>query len=205
MKSIVLATLIILSVYIFKKVIDYISTYYDPIKITEKEKIIMIVFSVIFIDWLLIKFNIGLLFIFYYITILYLLITAFIDFKTQYIYTILNIFMACNSIAYLIYLYLNNQDVLVPLYAILVTSIICGASSILKIWNWGDTEVFIVISPIIATTSISHLYINFALAISLAGLTNLLISILKRFKRSHRQAFAPYIAAASILMIFFIN
>lgn len=216
MRSIFLALFVTLALCIFKFTINYISSRVDEkIFFNKKEKLLILILHIAIIDIFLRKYDISIFFFYCYFISIYLLITAFIDFKTQYVYNFLNVIMGVISITYVIYSYMINGTFSMGIYSVLITIAISVLLSILKVWNWGDTEIFIVISPIIARYSILYIYINFSISIILLGSISIIKGLIKlikspknsskdlleSFTKPTRKAFAPYIAISSVITI----
>jgi len=201
MNLLIIAILTVLANYIFKKVIEFIRVQDENLTLKTKEKVVIIISYLIFISLFLIKYRTS-EFVFYYLTILYLVITAFIDFKTSDVYKIINIFMGINSIVYLLYLLSLNVDITENIGGILVTTILGIIFTKLDVWAWGDSEIFIVIAPFIATHGYIYILINFFISLVLSGIVNILRSIFTGFRLPTRQSFAPYITVSSLLVMF---
>ena len=202
MRILIILILTILANYIFKKVIEFINSKDENIVLRKRDKIIIISSYLIFITMFLIKYSSSLIFVFYYLTILYLIITAFIDFKTQYVYCILNIYMGINSAISLLYLLITNVDITPNISGVLITCIVSIILSRLDVWGWGDTEIFMVISPIVATGGAIYIIWNFIISMVLSSVINISNMLFKGFKMPLRQAFAPYITVSSLLIMF---
>lgn len=194
----------ILAIFIFKKVIFFINENDLEVDLNLKkiDKNFILLAYFIFISMFFYKYKLSIAFVFYYITIVYLIITAYIDFKTRYIYTIINVFFGIISFLFLMYLISINIDIRDSIRGIFLTVIISVLFSKLKVWNWGDTEMFIVIAPIIATGGSIYILFNFFISMILSSISAIITFIFKGFKMQSRQAFAPYIAISSLILLF---
>ena len=100
------------------------------------------------------------------------------------------------------YLISINVDIRDSIEGLFLTVIISVLFYKLKVWNWGDTEMFIVIAPIIATGGSIYILFNFFISMILSSIAAIINFILKGFKMQSRQAFAPYIAISSLIILF---
>ena len=191
----------LISILFFHLIIKYVSKNDTEIKVS---KIVYIILTSIYLIFIYIFINIygfSIEFIFKYIVLVYLVATAFIDFKTQYVYCFFNRFMGLVAILYIIYLNSHNFIIKENIEGILIAIIISLIFSFLKIWGEGDSEIFIVVSPFIAVYGLEYIIANFVLSMALSAIFNLIGLIAKKVDIKSSIAFAPYIATSSLLIL----
>lgn len=190
-----------ISIAFFYLVIKYIRLRDNEIEVNNVEYIIItsIYIFLIYIFFSIYGFSIE--FTFKYLVLLYLVITAFIDFKTQYVYCFLNRVMGGIAVVYIIYLINSNVLAIEEMEGIFIAIGIAIVFSLFKVWGEGDSEIFIVISPFIAIYGIEYIIMNFILAMALSGAFNLIALTAKKVKITYQIAFAPYIAISSLLIL----
>jgi prepilin signal peptidase PulO-like enzyme (type II secretory pathway) len=199
MKFIVNFVLMIIASYTSYKVIRFLNDKGEDININNKSILKLSIIYYVYTHILINLYGFSWLFIFYYLTSIYLVVTAYIDFRTKHVYCLLNIVMGIISIIYLIYLIINGIDISKPLIGIVLTLLISILFSKLDIWAWGDSEILIAISPIISL-NINPIF-NIMLAIALSGIISIVQLFKTKFKLDSRQAFAPYIMLSSLITL----
>lgn len=191
----------LISTVFFYLIINYIKLNDKEIKV-KKEEYILILFIYMICVYTFIKiYGISIMLAFRYLVLNYLVITAFIDLKTKYVYCFLNRIMGCISVAYILYLGSKNILLFDDVIAMLMGVSIALLFGFLKIWGEGDSEIFIVISPFIATYGTQYIIVNFIIAMSLSAIFNLIAITIKKLNLESQVAFAPYIAISSLLIL----
>jgi prepilin signal peptidase PulO-like enzyme (type II secretory pathway) len=161
--------------------------------------IILISTTLIYLKY---KFTIDFLFIFY--LSIYLIICAYVDKKTMYVYSIFNYFTIIISLIYLISTY-NNVYVTKIIIDVIIYIIFSTLMSKLKIYGNGDNEIFIAISLFIAIkfsiNPLEALLVNVIIANIVTIILNYKNINIKKMKLNSRIAFAPSIAISTMIMI----
>lgn len=182
------------------KIIDFINNKdNEKIEVKKHSKIIISTLTSIFVVCLFLKYNLTINFIKYLLLLIYLTITGYIDYKTQNVYTFLSsAYMIIGIIFFLINVYMGVSYFYIE--GIFITAIIAVILSLFKIINWGDTEVFIVIS-IFLGGFVSVINIFFSIAIS--GFEILYLLITKKITIKDQIALCHHIAISTCLLMLF--
>lgn len=151
-------------------------------------------------------------FFYFYILLIYLLITAYIDYKTTDIYSFLNYIMLGISFSFILLNWLNGNSIKPMIVSFISVSLISVLFSLLRVWGWGDTEMLISISGMVGIKgSIIFDTISIPIGIFIMIFSTLILCIisiikilLKRNKINDRVAFAPYIALSTMFIIIFL-
>ncbi len=200
LKLISVLLLSIFFIYNSFRVIEFINSK-DDIKITDKRlnrAIISILFS-LFIGILYIKYGLSIAFIKYFLLMVYLTVTGYIDHCSRNVYTFISYaFLAIGAGFMGVHLYYGASLIT---YLIVISSIllICLNIAVLGFIGWGDVEVFI-ITAIYIGSFIS--LINIFLAFSLAGISAAYRLLIRRIKVGDRGALCPYIAISTSIILF---
>lgn len=191
----------LISIVFFHLIINYINLNDKEIKVNKEEYILILFIYMICIYTFIKIYGISIMLSFRYLVLNYLVITAFIDLKTKYVYCFLNRIMGCISVAYILYLASKNILLFDDVVAMLMGVSIAIIFGFLKIWGEGDSEIFIVIAPFIATYGTQYIIVNFIIAMSLSAIFNLIAITIKKLNLESQVAFAPYIAISSLLIL----
>lgn len=182
------------------RVIEFINSK-DDTKITDKRlsrAIISILFS-LFIGILYIKYGLSMAFIKYFLLMVYLTVTGYIDHYSRNVYTFISFaFFTIGAVFMGIDLYYGGS---LTTYFIIFSSILvmCLNIAILGFMGWGDAEVFIITALYIGSF-IS--LINIFVAFSLAGIVASYRLITRKVKTGDRGALCPYIAVSTSILLF---
>jgi prepilin signal peptidase PulO-like enzyme (type II secretory pathway) len=201
---IVIIVFAIIGIAAFFGAIKFITLNDQTIKLRmEKEigimLIILISTTIIYLKY---KFTIDFLFIFY--LSIYLIICAYVDKKTMYVYSMFNYLTMIISLTYFItnnnYVYVTKITIDVIIY--IVFSIIMTK---LKIYGSGDNEIFIAISLFIAIKFSMNPLEALLLNVIIANIVTIMLNFkhinLRKMKLNSRIAFAPSIAISTMIMI----
>lgn len=173
----------------------------DDIKITDKKlnRVIISIIASLFIGILYIKYSLSIVFLKYFLLMIYLTITGYIDHYTKNVYAFISYaFLAIGLIFMGVNLY-NGADIFSCLIIISSILIICLNIAILGLMGWGDVEVFVIIALYIGSfVSIMNIFIAF----SLAGIVAAYRLITKKIKIGDRGALCPYIAISTCIILF---
>lgn len=158
------------------------------------------------------RYNNSIEFYYFYTLFIYLIITAYIDYKTTDIYDFLNYIMLGISILFIVMNYIIGNDIKPLIHSIIYVGIISLIMSFFRVWGGGDTEMFIAISGIIGVKGYVYLgfqpitmgLVNVFLATMVLSVISLVNILIGRYELSRRVAFAPYIAFSSIFIVLFL-
>ncbi len=198
----------ILGVISVIKVIDIISRAdnEERLKLNSKAKRTL-GFLVFFSTFLIyFKYENSVEFLFYFYLSIYLIITAYIDYKTKKVYCTLNIITIFIAVIFMIYHICIGVDISYIIISVVIYSCF-SLLNLFKCYGDGDKEIYIAIGYFVASLN----YAEFPLTILMI---NMLISdliliifnakgLITRFKEviKTKDAFAPAIAIATILTI----
>lgn len=202
----------VIAIMIFKLAISFI----NKIRVKEEEEVIKLnnnrkfeVLMLIVIALINFKFK-GIDLIFIYILTIYLIITAYIDFKTKYVYSILNIITGCLGIIYLIIKCSTISELINSSIYIGIFTLITFIFTKFNAYGAGDNDIYIVISLFLYKSSygifnleimlINILFSNI-IAIILVVLTNITKIEWKKLKFKDEIAFAPSISIATLILM----
>lgn len=176
----------------------------DKENIIIKKEIGVIFIILISTTLLYLKYKLKIDFFFLFYLSIYLIICAYIDYKTMYVYSIFNYLTIIISIVYLVSKYneINFINVVINVIIFIAYSIIM---SIFKVYGGGDNELFIATSVYIAINSkifpLEALFLNMILANLIMIITNIKNFNIKKMKLKRKIAFAPSIAMATMILL----
>lgn len=158
------------------------------------------------------RYNNSIEFYYFYALFIYLIITAYIDYKTTDIYNFLNYIMLVISLLFIVMNYIMGNDIKPLIHSIIYVGAISLIMSFFRAWGGGDTEMFIAISGIIGVKGYVYLgfqpitigLVNVFLATMILSVVSLVNILIRRYELSRRVAFAPYIAFSSMFIILFL-
>ncbi|ERI90700.1 hypothetical protein HMPREF1982_03738 [Clostridiales bacterium oral taxon 876 str. F0540] len=200
LKLISMSLISLFFIYNSFRVIEFINSK-DNTKIIDKRAnraIISILFS-LFIGFLYIKYGLSIIFIKYFLLMVYLTVTGYIDHYSKNVYTFISFaFLAIGVVFMGADLYYGAS---LTTYVIIISSILvmCLNIAILGFMGWGDAEVFIITALYIGSF-IS--LINIFVAFSLAGIVASYRLITRKVKTGDRGALCPYIAVSTSILLF---
>lgn len=206
MKYLLLLT-IILSMYSFlskinKDIIKYINKNENNV-ITTKKLYLFNLLTSIFLICLFLKYEKSLFIIRYFILMFFLNITAFIDYKTKYIYDFINVIFGLIGIIFML-IDILKYNILTTLFSVILVFFITFMLSKLNFIGRGDIDVFIIVCMYIGNyNSILNIFLAIALSGSIA-----LKSIFKLdFKKiaKERVALCPFILISTFIILFLQN
>lgn len=151
-------------------------------------------------------------FYYFYILLIYLVITAYIDYKTTDIYSFLNYIMFGISCLFILMNWLKGNPIKPMIVSLILVSLISVIFSLLNAWGWGDTEMLIAISSMVGikgyiffdTIPIPVAIFVIVFSTFILGVISIIKILLKRNKVNDRVAFAPYIAISTMLIMIFL-
>ena len=200
---VIIFSLSILGMIIFKMLLNLIERC-DGIEINKNRKIDVVIFITTSIFYF--KFGFSLNFFFLNLLSYYLIISAFIDYKTMFVYSLFNYFMILMSFIFLVMSYVFNGYRL-EINTIIISLIFMIANIIFSkigAYGNGDTEVYVVLtfffSIICKENLLELLLIDMLLANVLAIILNIKKFDFKKLKFKRKVAFVPYIALATIIL-----
>lgn len=163
----------------------------------------VIIFSTLIIY---LKYGLTLNFIFIFYLSIYLIVCAYIDFKTMFVYSIFNFITIVISIIYLyLTLEITNFGITNLIINVIIYMVFSFALSKFNVYGEGDSEIFIAISIFIAIKYnvfiIETLLINMVLSNIVAIFMNLKNIDFKKMKLKNRIAFAPCIAISTMILL----
>jgi len=180
----------------------------EKLKMNNKEKgiLVLMVFLSTFLIYHKYKFSVE--FIFYFYLSIYLIITAYIDYKIKKVYCILNILTIFVALIFMMYHLYMGIDISYIIISVIIYSCFSCLLRIFKFYGGGDNEIYIAIGYFVASLSYSHLPLTtLMINMLVSNLVLILINVkglIKNFKEvsKRKDAFAPAIAIATILIIF---
>lgn len=189
------------------------------INFIKRDKILIFISFFIILRFIKI-YNVGLLEFIYSLFAIYLIITAYIDLKTLYIYSIVNrVFLIIVAIAFLFTMDSINMKVF--LIGIGAGVIIWGVNKFFSFMGSGDIDIIFISTLVLSTKNIlmieeySIIYqflfnpitIMISFSIFLGGLFYLLKIItngLRILKENKEMAFSPFLAVSSFFVLIFL-
>lgn len=148
-------------------------------------------------------------FYYFYVLSIYLVITAYIDYKTTDIYSFLNYIMFGISCSFILVNWIEGNPINPMIVSLILVSLVSVIFSVLKVWGWGDTEMLIAISGMVGikgyiffdTITIPIAIFIMVFSTLILGLISIIRILLKRNEFNDRVAFAPYIAISTMLIM----
>ena len=187
----------------YKFILNIIYKYDDEvspgdIRNNKRVNVIFLIVTLLFF----IKFGISINFFFLTLLAYYLIISAYIDFKTMIVYSIFNYTMILFSIMfYSLSSYSVEKINLIILILFIIFSIVLEK---MGMYGNGDTEIYIVIACFFATVCRSNLLETLLIDMVLANIIIIFINIkkfdLKKLKFKEKVAFIPAIAISTIIL-----
>jgi len=146
-------------------------------------------------------------FLFYFYLSIYLIITAYVDYKTKKVYCILNKITVLVAIIFMTYHLLIGRDISNIIISLVIYSCFSCLLTLFKCYGSGDNEIYIAIGYFIAALNcvdfpLTTLIINMIISNLILIISNAK-GLLKRFRETKKKidAFAPSIAIATILVV----
>ena len=137
----------------------------------------------------------------YFTLVIFITITAYIDYYTHYVYKIITTPMLCISI---FYYGINLMKKNIYVDSLLIIFLIYLSLTIFSKLNWiggGDVDVFVIISIIICKYSTLPL-VNIILSMSISGVASIIILIINKGSLNYRKPLCPSIALATYIILF---
>lgn len=149
-----------------------------------------------------IKYGLSLNFIKYFILMIFLIVTGYIDSRSKNVYTFISyIFLFIGLIFLGIEIIYNNSVIYGYLIGISGCLMLSSGLAVFKLLGWGDVEVFTVAAIYIGGyTSV----LNIFLAFSIAGVGTVIKLIMRKVNLSDKGTLCPYIAISTYFVLFFI-
>lgn len=191
-----------------------IAAFYGALNIVKKfdkessieinKEIGIIILILISTTLLYLKYKLTIDFIFIYYLSIYLIISAYIDYKTMYVYSNLNYITIIISIMYLLVRH-NNLYMKYVVINVIIFLIFTMILSKLKAYGGGDNEIFIAISIFIAikyqNIPLEALLINMLISDVLIIITNFKEINFKKVRFNKSIAFVPSIAISTMILL----
>lgn len=191
-------------------------SFINKIRVNENEEIIKLntngkfeMLLLIVIALINFKFK-GSNLVFAYILIVYLMITAYIDFKTKYVYSFLNIIAGCFGVVCLISKSNSISDFISSIVYISIFTLVTFIFTKLNAYGAGDNDIYIVISFFLYNSSygifnleimLINIILSNVIAIILVCITNITKIEWKKLKFKEEIAFAPSITIATLILM----
>ncbi|SCP99056.1 prepilin peptidase [Anaerobium acetethylicum] len=135
----------------------------------------------------------------------YLLVTAFIDRLTMQVYSVFNLAAGAIGAGYLIYQALQGRQMETAFICLAVYALLVRVQTRTGMYGEGDGEIYIVVSLFLCSREyelpLLYLLYNMILAALIFMVSNRRQLDLRRWKMKEEAAFAPSIAAATILLL----
>ena len=177
----------------------------DTSKIEDNYKRKLIVSLVVapFITMIYIKYLTGYNFIRYFLLMMYLILSGYIDCHSENVYTFIsNTFLGLGMVLLVIGIINENISLNGALIAILSTLIVSSIFALLKGFAWGDVEVFTVTSVFLCNPLS---FMNIFLALAIAGIGTILKLCMRKVKLKDSGSLCEYIAISTYLFIIFLG
>lgn len=168
-------------------------------------RLIISLVSSIFIGLLYVKYSLSFNFFKYTVLMIYLVATGYIDAYLKMVYAFIShIFLVAGIIFFIVNLTNYNWYpgyMMFYLIGAFGSLILTSIAAFLKIFNFGDVEVFSIAALYIGgLTSILNIFCTF----TTATVISLLLFIFKKINLKEQEAFCPYIAISTYLLLIFI-
>lgn len=174
----------------------------DNEKIIDKNwnRVLVSLVSSSFICILYIKYGLSLNFIKYFVLMIFLIVTGYIDSCSKNVYTFISyIFLFIGLIFLGAGILQHNVSLYSYLKGIASCLIIGSVIAAFKLLGWGDVEVFTIVAVYIGgCTSIMNIFLAFCIA----GIGTIIKLIMRKVKLSDRGTLCPYIAISTYLLLF---
>lgn len=134
----------------------------------------------------------------YSLTALFLMLCAYIDYKTLYVYSFLTIPMLCVSLVFAFYVMIKYN---MGYYNIIMITLTVAVVSLLAYYNklgWGDVEVYIIICFVLGGT-MGMIAVILSHAISVVSWIKHIIR--RDLSLKTQNALVPYIAVSYIILL----
>lgn len=149
---------------------------------------------------LYIKFGFSLEYIGYVIAIIFITITAIIDFYTHCVYEIITVpTLVISVVFYIANIFLKNISIKSSLFIIL-TYVILKVLCISKSIGEGDLEVYLIISLILCQYNMAT-FINIIFSMAISGIAGILMLIIKKVDLNYRKPLCPCIAVSTYIIL----
>lgn len=190
----------------FYKAIEFINKNETDIKIDVKNKGLISILVALSTTLLYLKYKTNIEFYMYFYVSIYLLITAYIDYKTKNVYTILNYITMIVGIFFLFYQKSIEVDINITIICVIIYTIFVKVGGYFDWFGGGDTEIFIALSIFVSSINMNLfplviLLINMILSNLILIISNIKNIDVKRLKLKEPKAFAPSIAISTMILI----
>lgn len=182
---------------------------FDPrLKLKEKYKVFILIYFFLISLLLYKRYGMTIIMITYYITAVYLSISAYIDFKVNDVYSFFNVWMFIISILFTTYMGFKT-DVRPFLESLIVCTVIGIVKAKFKMWGKGDTLLLIAIALIIGSKGyvyinnikISMSIVSIVIAYYIAGIKVIYLLITKKAKVTSNIPMVPALALSCIFIL----
>ncbi|GEM_PF-2595281 len=209
--SIVILLTLLGSIF-FIKFINYLERRditFDPrLKLKEKYKVIILIYFFLISLLLYKRYGMTIIMITYYITAVYLSISAYIDFKVNDVYSFFNVWMFIISILFTTYMGFKT-DVRPFLESLIVCTVIGIIKVKFKMWGKGDTLLLIAIALILGSKGYIYIYnikipmavVSIVVAHYIAGIKGIYLLITKKAKVTSNIPMVPALALSCISIL----
>ncbi len=208
--SIVILLTLLGSIF-FIKFINYLERRditFDPrLKLKEKYKVIILICFFLISLLLYKRYGMTIIMITYYITAVYLSISAYIDFKVNDVYSFFNVWMFIISILFTTYMGFKT-DVRPFLESLIICTVLGIIKVKFKMWGKGDTLLLIAIALILGSKGyvyinnikISMSIVSIVIAYYIAGIKVIYLLITKKAKVTSNIPMVPALALSCIFI-----
>ena len=193
-------TFTLLGILMFNLAIKFINKFDNEVISVKKYEVVLISI-LIAISTTLISFKYyDIEFLYYFYLSIYLILVAYVDKKTMYIYTLFPYMTFAVGIMYFFHknTCVNYNEVIYVIIYIAIIGIFSRSNS----FNTGDRDIFISITFFLCSSdTLLTLLINLVLSEILFGLINIKEIVKNKGKLNNPKPFAPYIAITSMIVI----
>lgn len=181
---------------------------FDPrLKLKEKNKMLILICFFLIALLLYKRYGTTIIMFTYYITAVYLSISAYIDFKVNDVYDFFNILMFIVSVIFTMYIGVK-ADVRPLLESLIICTIVGIVKAKFKMWGKGDTLLLIAIALIIGSKGyvyinnikISMSIVSIVIAYYIAGIKVIYLLITKKAKVTSNIPMVPALALSCIFI-----
>ncbi|SMC29001.1 Type IV leader peptidase family protein [Clostridium acidisoli DSM 12555] len=149
---------------------------------------------------LYLKVGLNFEYIVYFILIIFITMTAYIDYFTHYIYKITTFPMLSISFVYYAINIMENNVCIDSFVSIFFSYVMLKVFSRLNWIGDGDVDVFVIISFIIFKDNTLAI-IDIILSMSISGLVGIFMLVTKKADLNHRKPLCPSIAIATYIIL----
>ena len=196
----------LIGIIAFYEAIKFINKNDDDIEIDVKNKGLINTIIALSTTFLYLKYKVNMEFYMYFYISIYLIITAYIDYKTKNVYSIFNILTIFIGVLFLFYQKSIEIDINITIMCVIIYTIFVKVVGYLNLFGSGDTDIFIALSIFVSSLNMNIfplviLLINMILSNLVLIITNINMLDIKKGKFKEEIAFAPSIAISTMILI----